>query len=51
LGIPDRSTAAVDFTVRFERSDTSGFDVEVGTVVFGTRDASMGRVDRLPVIL
>jgi hypothetical protein len=49
--MPDRSTVAIDFTVRFERSDTSVLDVEVDTVVFGTRDVSMGRVDRLPVIL
>ena len=51
LAIPDRSTVATDFTVRFERSDIFALGVDAETETLGTRDASIGRLDRLLIIL
>jgi hypothetical protein len=50
LAIPDRSTVAIDFTVRFERSDVFVLGLGAETETLGTRDASIGRLDRLLVI-
>jgi hypothetical protein len=51
LAIPDRSTDATDFTVRFERFDVFVLGVDAETDTLGTRDARIGRLDRLLVIL
>jgi hypothetical protein len=51
LAIPDRSAVAIDFTVRFERSDAFVLGLGVETDTLGTRDAIIGRLDRLLVIL
>ena len=51
LAIPDRSTVATDFTVRFERSDIFASGVDAETETLRTRDASFGRLDRLLIIL
>lgn len=44
-------TVAMDDTVRFERFDVSALGVDADGDGFGARDASIGRLDRLPVIL
>jgi hypothetical protein len=51
LAIPDRSAAAIDFTVRFKRSDVFVLGPDAETDTLGTRDAGIGRLDLLLVIL
>lgn len=51
IAIPDRSTVARDFTVRFERSGVFVSAVDTGVVFLGTRDPKIGRFDRLLVML